>query len=202
MVWKKLGKEGLAVKAPWPIAEQEDKILTRVTKFLSDSIRQFRTQAGKAKKDWKTMSILVSDVYPQWKIDTLLWMQQQYNSTTKTFTETFMKDLKDWSAATVTDKKLIKLVMQFASFRKKEVEDAGETAMDIQLPFDQCAIIEECRSYIQAQINIVPSSDNNDTSSSTNITIIKLDDSTTDKAAIPERISENVEPGKPYLWIQ
>lgn len=196
MVWKKLGKEGLAVKAPWPIAEQEDKILTRVTKFLSDSIRQFRTQAGKAKKDWKTISILVSDVYPQWKIDTLLWMQQQYNATAKIFSETFMKDLKDWSGKAVTDKKLIKLVMQFASFRKKEVEDVGETAMDIQLPFDQCAIITECLPYIKAQINIVPSS--SDTTST--ITIIKLDAAT--DQGIPERITENVEPGKPYLWVQ
>ena len=182
----------MAVKAPWPVAEAEDKILTRVTKFLSDSIRQFRTQAGKAKKDWKKASILVSDVYPQWKIDTLLWMQQQYKSDTKTFVDSFMKDLKDWSGANVADKKMIKLVMQFASFRKKEVEDVGDTSMDIQLPFDQEAIITECLKYIEAQINI---------DDRCSIDIIKVS-SDTPEDEVPGRITENVEPGKPYLWFR
>jgi leucyl-tRNA synthetase len=201
MVWKKLGKEGLAVRALWPIAEPEDKVLTRVTKFLNDSIRQFRTQAGKAKKGWKTISILISDVYPQWKIDTLLYMQQQYNNESKSFPATFLADLKDWSSTHITDKKLIKAVMQFASFRKKEVEDVGATAMDIQFPFDQAAIITECLSYIQVQTNVMPSSAS-DSSDGASIAIIKLDDTNVvPGVTVPERISENVEPRKPYLWM-
>ena len=48
MIWKKLGKEGLAVKAPWPVADEEDKVLTRQSKFLRESLRYFRAQAGKA----------------------------------------------------------------------------------------------------------------------------------------------------------
>jgi leucyl-tRNA synthetase len=44
MVWKKLGKEGLAVKAPWPIAEEEDKIMTREAAFLRITLQNFRAQ--------------------------------------------------------------------------------------------------------------------------------------------------------------
>lgn len=193
MVWQKLGKEGLAVKASWPIAEEEDKILTRQANFLNDSIKQFRTQAGKAKKGWTKATILISDVYPQWKIDSLLWMQSQYNHDTKSFTLTFMKDLKDWSTDTITDKKMIKLIMQFISFRKKEVEDVGETAMDIQLPFDQYNIFNNSLQYIQAQINIGSSTDL--------VEMIKLNDNDNNNQDIPEKVTDNVEPGKPYLWF-
>jgi leucyl-tRNA synthetase len=185
MVWKKLGKTGFAVKAPWPVAEEEDKILTRQAQLMRDSLKRFRTQAGKAKKGWQKSSILVSDVYPQWKIDTLTWMQTQYKDAC--FSDSFMSDLKDWTAATVADKKMIKFIMQFASFRKREVEDVGETALDILLPFDQKAILSESLSYMKAQLNLA------------DVDIIKLG---ADDANVPDRIAENVEPGKPFLWMR
>jgi len=50
-MWKHaIGGEGLAVRAPWPIANDEDKVLTREAKFLGDAMKAFRQQAGKAKK--------------------------------------------------------------------------------------------------------------------------------------------------------
>ena len=196
MVWKKLGKEGFAVKASWPVAEEENKILTRQAQLLRDSLKSFRTLAGKAKKGWTAASILISDDYPQWKIDALLWLQQQYNEEIGTFPETIMSDLKDWTSNTISDKKLIKFTMQFVSFRKREVEDVGITALDVRLPFDQKAILEGSLQYIQSQLNIE------------SINIIKLGGEGTVPAAvvgdipIPDRIVENVEPGKPYLWIR
>jgi leucyl-tRNA synthetase len=191
MVWKKLGKEGFAVQAPWPVAEDEDKILTRQAQLLRDSLKSFRTLSGKAKKGWEKASILISDVYPQWKIDALLWMQEQYNQESGSFGESFMKNLKDWSTAVVSDKKMVKFTMQFVSFRKKEVEDVGITALDIRLPFDQTAILLESLSYIQSQLNVAATID-----------MIKLEDNDDTTHAIPDRIIENVEPGKPYLWFR
>ena len=184
MLWKKMGKEGLAVKAPWPTAEEEDKILTRQAQLLRDSIKKFRTQVGKAKKGWKCASILVSDVYPQWKIDTLTWMQQQYKD--GAFPASFMKDLKGWTEGNF-DKKMIKFVMQFASFRKEEVKDVGETAMDIHLPFDQKSIFAESMKYLKSQLNIE------------DLDVITLGDC---DAEVPKNAAEPVEPGKPGLWIR
>lgn len=185
MVWKKLGKKGFSVKAPWPVAGEEDKILTRQEQLLRDSLKRFRTQAGKAKKGWSNVSILVSDAYPQWKIDTLTWMQTQYHH--GSFSDSFISDLKYWTGTTVADKKMIKFVMQFASFRKKEVEDVGETALDIRLPFDQKAIMTESLSYMKSQLNLA------------DVDIIKLGE---DDANVPDRVTENVEPGKPYMWFR
>jgi len=184
-LWKQLGKEGLAVKAPWPKSDEEDKLLTRQAAFLRSSLKTFRAQAGKAKKGWKTAEILVTDSYPQWKVDVLLWMQQQFDG--KVFPNSFMKDLKAWTSENLTDKKLIKFAMQFASFIKKEVEDVGSMAMDINLPFDQKAILVASEQYVKSQLNIEK------------VAFLKLGDD--EAKRIPDRISENVTPGKPYLWM-
>lgn len=187
MVWKKLGKEGLAVKAPWPVAEEEDKILTRQSKFLQDSLKSFRSQAGKAKKGWETASIVVCDSYPKWKVDVLAWMQEQYSQESG-FPETFMKDLKTWSSTNIEDKKLLKFAMQFASFVKKEVEEVGAAAMDVQLPFDQKDILVECKKYIMTQLNM------------SSLDIVNLDTDT--DADVPDNKAELATPGKPYLWLR
>jgi leucyl-tRNA synthetase len=188
MLWNKLGKEGLAVKAPWPIAEEEDKIMTREAKFLRDTLKNFRAQQGKAKKGSTKASILVSDDYPQWKIDTLTWMHGKYDAETG-FNATFMKDLKTWTGSN-PDKKMIKFTMQFASFIKKEVEDVGSMAMDVQLPFDQKEILLASDGYIKSQLNV------------TELDIINLRDTEGAAADVPERTKENVSPGKPVLWLR
>jgi len=185
-LWNGIGKEGLAVRAPWPVADEEDKLLTRQAKFLRDSLKNFRTTAGKAKKGWKTATLLVADDYPQWKIDALHWMQSTYDKASGSFPTTFMKDLKVWSAAN-GEKKQIKLIMQFVSFMKREVDDVGEMGMDIKCPFDQFAILNESLAYIKAQLYL------------DEISVGRVDDP---ELAVPERTSQNVSPGKPVLWMR
>mmetsp|Transcript_12919 Transcript_12919/g.27866 ORF Transcript_12919/g.27866 Transcript_12919/m.27866 type:complete len:1110 (-) Transcript_12919:141-3470(-) len=186
-LWKDIGKEGFAVRAPWPVVGEEDKLLTRQAKFLRDSLKNFRTSAGKAKKGWKTATVLVADGYPEWKINALLWMQSQYNKSSGSFPPTFMKDLKVWSTANVSDKKKIKLTMQFVSFMKREVDEVGEMGMDIKCPFDQSAILNESVAYIKAQLNMAE------------LSVASVDDP---ELAVPDRTSQNVSPGKPVLWMR
>lgn len=189
-IWKTIGMEGLAVKAPWPLAGTEDKILSRQAKFLRDSMKNFRAQAGKAKKGWKQVSVLVSDTYPQWKVDLLTWLQTQYDSSTGQFPSTIMKNLKEWTGANTKDKKMIKFAMQFGSFAKEEAMDVGEAALDVQLPFDQKDILSENISYIKSQINVPE------------INIVKIGDGSDAAAEVPDRMVENVSPGKPSLWFR
>lgn len=183
MVWKKLGKDGTAVHAPWPVAGEVDKILARQAKLLRDSLKQFRTQVGKAKKGWEKASIVVADEYPQWKVDILMWMQSQYDGE---FAATFMKDLKGWTGQNLTDKKMIKFAMQFASFRKKEVEDVGESALDIKLPFDESDLFAVSIAYMKSQLNLPE------------LEIVKL----REIEGKPPKNSDNIEPGKPSLWLR
>jgi len=185
---KSIGKEGFAVKAPWPVAEEEDKILTRQAKFLRDSAKIFRTQGSKAKKGWTSVSMVVSDTYPQWKIDVLTWLQAQYNSSNKEFPATIMKDLKGWTGANIKDKKMMKFAMQFASFAIAEAKDVGEAALDVQLPFDQEKILNESVAYIKSQINVEE------------LDTIKIGSDAAGQ--VPDRLVENVAPGKPSLWYR
>ena len=186
-MWKVIGKEGMAVKAPWPTAEEEDKILSRQAKFLKDSTKLFRAQAGKAKKGWKEVSIVVTDQYPDWKIDVLKFLETQYDKETKEFPKTIMKELKGWTGANMKDKKMIKFAMQFASFQIAEVKEVGEAALDVQLPFDQQGLLNQSLEYIKSQINV------------SEINTIKIGG---EEAGVPERIIENVTPGKPTLWFR
>jgi len=184
-MWKMIGKDGFAVKALWPYVDEEDKILTRQAKFLRDSLKQFRAQIGKTKKGFKDVSILITDSYPQWKVDTLLWMQSKYDNG---FPSDFMKQLKGFSKD-LPDKKMIKFTMQFASFMKKEVEDVGPMAMETCLPFDQKSVFESCKGYIKSQLDLKE------------IDILKLGDAEV-SGVIPQRMADNIVPGKSSLWLR
>jgi leucyl-tRNA synthetase len=175
----------LAIKAPWPQADEEDKLLTRQAKFLRDGLKQFRGQAGKAKKGWKNTSIIVADDYPQWKIDILKWMQEQFSEESG-LPATFMKDLKSWTGKNVSDKKMIKFAMQFASFMKNEAAEVGKVALDTQLPFDQASILSGSMQYIKSQLNI------------DEIEILKVETA----KDVPDRIVDQIAPGKPFLWCR
>jgi leucyl-tRNA synthetase len=183
-MWRDLGKQGLAVRAPWPTVGEEDVLLTKQAKFLRSSLKNFRAQVGKAKKGWQTATILVAEDYPQWKVDALLWMQSKYNNG---FPATFMADLKEWTANSVTDKKMVKNIMQFVSFMKREVDVVGEMGMDIKCPFDQLAILNESKAYIQSQLGIEE------------VGVGSVDNS---ELAVPDKTSQNVTPGKPFLWMR
>jgi len=194
-MWKRMGKTDATatpqyvVKAPWPIADEEDKILTRQAKFVRDSLKTFRAQLGKAKKGFSNATILVTDSYPQWKVDTLLWMQEQHGGDDG-FPSDFMKKLKE-RCKSLPDKKLIKFTMQFASFTKKEVDDVGPMAMETNLPFDQHETVEMTAAYFKAQLGL----------SGMGVDVLKLDGGEASKA-VPDRITENVVPGKAFLWCR
>ena len=165
-------------------------MLTRQAKFLRDSLKSFRNQAGKAKKGAANSSILVTDSYPEWKVKALLWMQEKYDADSNSFPDTFMKELKGWAAENAPDKKMVKFVMQFVSFVKKEVEDVGSPAMDTTLPFDQMEILKGSDTYIKKQLGI------------DKVDFIKLDGDDEAAKEVPEHKNELVTPGKPYLWIR
>lgn len=188
-LWRAIGKEGLAVKASWPTVGEEDKLLTRQAKLLRDSIKNFRAQLGKVKKGAKKSSILVTDSYPEFKVNALTWMQDQYDPATG-FPATFMKDLKTWAGQNISDKKFIKLTMQFVSFVKKEVDEVGPPAMDTALPFDQMETLKGNERYIKKQLGLEE------------INFVKLGGDNEAAKEVPDRIVENVTPGKPYLWTR
>merc|ERR1719276_737123 len=100
-----------------------------------------------------------------------------YNSETKAFSATFMKDLKKWASS--KDKKMIKNTMQFASWMKREVEDVGPMAMDMKMPYDQKHIIVESERYLMSQLKMEK------------IEVVNIS-TAEDISMIPTRTAENV----------
>ena len=188
-MWEKLGMEGLAVKAPWPIAEEENKILTRQATFLRKCLKKFRSQVGKAKK-LNVVSIVLADSYPQWKVDILLWMRGQYSEETQRFPDSFVKDLKAWTNENIRDKKMVKDAMQFASFMKGEVAEVGTVALDIQLPFDQTSVLKSSLDYICSQLEVE------------DIDIRKVEMDSEMDSELPDKVKEQATPGNPYMWLR
>jgi hypothetical protein len=94
--------------------------------------------------------------------------------------------MKKWSGQNVTDKRLIKDVMQFASFMRDESNEVGRVALDLELAFDQYAILEVSLTYLKSQLNI-PELD-------------ILDLKTVED--VPDRVAGQVSPGGPHLWIR
>ena len=184
-VWSAIEKEGLAVKAAWPSAGTEDKLLTRQAKFLRDALKKYRGNVGKAKKGWKSASILVTNFFPEWKVNVLKHMQDEYSDESG-FPTTFMKDMKKWSGQNVTDKRMIKDTMQFASFMRDEAYEVGRVALDLVLPFDQYAILEVSLDYLKLQLNLP------------DLDILDL----TTAEDVPDRVAGQVSPGRPHLWIR
>lgn len=159
--------------------------MTRQADFLRKSLKKFRSQIGKAKKK-EQVSIILADSYPQWKVDVLMWMQGQYDESKKSFPDSFMKDLKGWTSENVSDKKMMKNVMQFASFMNAEVSDVGTIAMDVQLPFDQAEVFEGSLAYLKSQLGI----------NAVDIRKVEQD------SEIPDKIKEHPTPGNPYMWLR
>jgi len=186
-MWTALGKGGLAVKAPWPVAQPENKVLTGEAKFLSDTMKNFRILHGKAKKGANRGTIVIGESYPDWKVDVLKFMHSSFNFETMSFPESFIPDLKQWTAE-FSDKKLVKQSMQFAAFIKKEVSDVGPAAMDLQMPYDQRSVITASAKYITKQLGLVE-----------NVKVLVLGDHGCE--AVPDRVQELATPGRPYLWM-
>jgi len=187
--WKVLSLPGMAVQAPWPSVGEEDKLMSRQSKFLRDSMKSFRNTASKAKPALRKAVVLVRDTYPQWREDTLVWMRGQYEGNGGSFSASFMKDLKAYGAS-LPDKKMMKNIMQFASFMKKEVEEVGEVALDLSMPYDQRAILVDSLMAIKSQIG------------REEVQVINMDAGGDHEGMkIPDKAASNVTPGKPYLYV-
>jgi len=186
-IWSISGGNGFVVKAPWPVLPDEDKLMTKQSTCLFKSLRQFRLTVQKSKKKVTKATIMVVDKYPDWKVDALVWMQE--NIVLIDDSKQFMGELKKWTGK-LSDKKIVKNVMQFVSFVRKEYMDIGAVAMDQTVPFDQGELFGgSMLKYISSQLNL----------NEENITICDIG-----KDGVPQgcKNGDQVGPGKPAIFTR
>ncbi|KAG5179721.1 leucyl-tRNA synthetase [Tribonema minus] len=152
-VWGELlGKTGSVLRAGWPAAGAVDVWTSSAFLFLQKSLRNFRNTVGKSKTPPTKGQVLVAMEYPQWKKETLLYLQSVPKTESGAFPDDFMAGLRAFAAQKNFDKKQQQGLMQFAAFVRAQYDEAGPSALDVTLPYDQRAVLEENLEYARSAL--------------------------------------------------
>ena len=196
-IWAIMGKKGFVTAAPWPTTEPVDNLLLRQSKYLRDSLKNFRNTAAKSAKQKKPPKdfdktrgcIIVATEYEVWKQDTLKFCATIFDDASKSFPKDFMKQMKAFCASTPELKKMTKKIMQFVMFIKPDVEANGRSELSLESPFNEMNLINDNIAYIKKCIA---------ENGVTNVTAMLVTDAA---CTVPPEKKQQAAPGKPYLYV-
>mmetsp|Transcript_46688 Transcript_46688/g.91875 ORF Transcript_46688/g.91875 Transcript_46688/m.91875 type:complete len:1069 (-) Transcript_46688:57-3263(-) len=164
-MWSKMGQKGLVMDAAFPTPGEQNLILLRKVGYLREVSNSFRSGLVKqqdvakkhaAKNKGKgsdaaappaidTAVIYVAASYPDWQAVTLKTLRQIYD---KSGSVPNARELAGILAKIPELKPKLKNAMAFAAQSLKEVELRGLEALDLQMPFDEVALLNEHSSMI------------------------------------------------------
>eukprot|EP00933_Yihiella_yeosuensis_P041325 TRINITY_DN35718_c1_g1_i2.p1 TRINITY_DN35718_c1_g1~~TRINITY_DN35718_c1_g1_i2.p1 ORF type:complete len:158 (+),score=53.85 TRINITY_DN35718_c1_g1_i2:412-885(+) len=100
--------------------------------------------------------IFVAKSYKTWQVDVLKLLQTfELNNENEPVNKDFMKEVRDAPEVKALSKADMKQVMPFASFiMKTEVPARGRDALDLELPFDEAAMLRDLTEVIKRQLNV------------------------------------------------
>ena len=129
--------------ALWPEFNQYNAQTRKEYNFLKLFLKNIRQQCVKQKAPgFKKAKIFVANGYELHKQQVLKYMQTVFDGVK--FNSDFIKGLKTFIESDPVLKKDTKILMQFGSFMKNEVEETGPDALQLTVPFDQLAILQVC----------------------------------------------------------
>jgi len=158
-VWKLLGKTGTVRFTSWPVAGAIDEIVIQMKEYLFSTAREFRLKRdyfvkpkkGEGKIPTKG-TITVAQNYPEW--------QQQLLTLAKPFfpaDKDALVDDKGLVQVLQNDpemKKLMKKAMQFVSVIKEDFKTRGKVALELKMPFDEKAFVDENLPFIRKAVDL------------------------------------------------
>uniref|UniRef100_A0A8C1PQG3 Leucine--tRNA ligase, cytoplasmic n=1 Tax=Cyprinus carpio TaxID=7962 RepID=A0A8C1PQG3_CYPCA len=163
--WSLLGKSSSIMKARWPTAGPVDEILIRSSQYLMDTAHDLRlrlkayTQPAKAKKgDNKPpakpthCTIYVAKTYPPWQHSALSLLGKHYKSNNGALPDN--KVIAMELGAMPELKKYMKRVMPFVAMIKDSLEKNGPRVLDLELEFDECAVLLENIVYLTNSLEL------------------------------------------------
>uniref|UniRef100_A0A8C1SDB0 leucine--tRNA ligase n=1 Tax=Cyprinus carpio TaxID=7962 RepID=A0A8C1SDB0_CYPCA len=163
--WSLLGKSSSIMKARWPTAGPVDEILIRSSQYLMDTAHDLRlrlkayTQPAKAKKgDNKPpakpthCTIYVAKTYPPWQHSALSLLGKHYKSNNGALPDN--KVIAMELGAMPELKKYMKRVMPFVAMIKDNLEKNGPRVLDLELEFDECAVLLENIVYLTNSLEL------------------------------------------------
>lgn len=164
-IWTLLGKPDSIMNASWPVAGPVDEALIRSSQYLMEVAHDLRLRLknymmpAKGKKTDKQppqrpshCTIYVAKNYPPWQHTTLLVLRNHFeaNGGKLPDNKVIANELGNFPEL----KKYMKKVMPFVAMIKENVEKIGPRVLDLQLEFDEQAVLMENIVYLTNSLEL------------------------------------------------
>ncbi|KAM9106485.1 leucine--tRNA ligase, cytoplasmic [Megaptera novaeangliae] len=164
-IWTLLGKPDSVMSASWPLAGPVDETLIRSSQYLMEVAHDLRLRLknymipAKGKKTDKQHSqkpshctIYVAKNYPSWQHITLSVLRHHFETNSGKLPDN--KVIASELVNLPELKKYMKKVMPFVAMIKENLEKMGPRVLDLQLEFDEQAVLMENIVYLTNSLEL------------------------------------------------
>uniref|UniRef100_A0AAA9S0C9 Leucine--tRNA ligase, cytoplasmic n=1 Tax=Bos taurus TaxID=9913 RepID=A0AAA9S0C9_BOVIN len=164
-IWTLLGKPDSIMTASWPLAGPVDESLIRSSQYLMEVAHDLRLRLknymmpAKGKKTDKQppekpshCTIYVAKNYPSWQHITLSVLRNHFESNSGKLPDN--KVIAGELGSLPELKKYMKKVMPFVAMIKENLEKMGPHVLDLQLEFDEQAVLMENIVYLTNSLEL------------------------------------------------
>ncbi|KAM8764836.1 leucine--tRNA ligase, cytoplasmic [Rhynchonycteris naso] len=164
-IWTLLGKPDSVMNASWPVVGPVDEVLIRSSQYLMEVAHDLRlrlknyTMPAKGKKTDKQAppkpthcTIYVAKNYPSWQHTTLSVLRNHFQNNSGKLPDN--KIIAGELGSLPELKKYMKKVMPFVAMIKENLEKVGPRVLDLQLEFDEQAVLMENVVYLTNSLEL------------------------------------------------
>ncbi|XP_012629620.2 leucine--tRNA ligase, cytoplasmic [Microcebus murinus] len=164
-VWTLLGKPDSIMNASWPVAGPVDEALIRSSQYVMEvahdlrlRLKNYMTPAKGKKTDKQPpqkpshCTIYVAKNYPPWQHTTLSVLRNHFEANSGKLPDN--KVIASELGSLPELKKYMKKVMPFVAMIKENLEKMGPRVLDLQLEFDEQAVLMENIVYLTNSLEL------------------------------------------------
>uniref|UniRef100_A0A096MSX8 Leucine--tRNA ligase, cytoplasmic n=3 Tax=Papio anubis TaxID=9555 RepID=A0A096MSX8_PAPAN len=164
-IWTFLGKPDSIMNASWPVAGPVDEVLIHSSQYLMEVTHDLRLRLknymmpAKGKKTDKQplqkpshCTIYVAKNYPPWQHTTLSVLRKHFEANNGKLPDN--KVIASELGSMPELKKYMKKVMPFVAMIKENLEKMGPRILDLQLEFDEKAVLMENIVYLTNSLEL------------------------------------------------
>ncbi|XP_011856924.1 PREDICTED: leucine--tRNA ligase, cytoplasmic isoform X3 [Mandrillus leucophaeus] len=164
-IWTLLGKPDSIMNASWPVAGPVDEVLIHSSQYLMEVTHDLRLRLknymmpAKGKKTDKQplqkpshCTIYVAKNYPPWQHTTLSVLRKHFEANNGKLPDN--KVIASELGSMPELKKYMKKVMPFVAMIKENLEKMGPRILDLQLEFDERAVLMENIVYLTNSLEL------------------------------------------------
>jgi leucyl-tRNA synthetase len=143
--------------ASWPVAGSVDALALEQSDFLHAALHTFRVKAQNTRHDFVNTDhayVYVSDTFPWWHQRAIAALVPLFNAATGTFRPDYKKAVVDMLKGDAALKPYWKKLMSLVAAMPERIERMGPAAFSTAAPFDQLALLEEHRAFLEEQLGI------------------------------------------------